>query len=191
MCFPVTIWLGRKQVKNQILFTGIQSVYNKAAKIGHTDILIVDECHMSNTNEGSMWDTFTKELNPTRIIGFTATPYRNDCGLIYTGENALFGGIAYEYTVKQGIKDGFLSTIIPKTMTTHFDVSNVATSNGDFVESQLQDVVNQDDKNRAVCNEIIKYGKDRKGWLIFSAGCKHAYELDAILKQHGYKGTGS
>ena len=69
--------LGRKQVKNQILFTGIQSVYNKAAKIGHTDILIVDECHMSNTNEGSMWDTFTKELNPTRIIGFTATPYRN------------------------------------------------------------------------------------------------------------------
>jgi len=186
--------LKRKDLKNQILFTGIQSVYGKAHLIGSCDILIVDEAHMLSMKSGTMWQQFIKELQPTRVIGFTATPYRNDCGLIYTPSTnpkipTLFGGLAYKYSVKQGMKDGFLSEVIPKTMTTHFDVSGVKTQNGDFAESQLQEVVNQKDKNQAVIDEIIKYGQDRKGWLIFSAGCDHAHELDLILKQRGYNGA--
>jgi len=185
--------LRRKDTQHQILFTGIQSVYNKANDIGRVDILIIDEAHMANLKDGSMWRTFIDELqaiNPNLwIVGFTATPYRMDSGLIYTGDDAIFGGIAYEYNIKQGIKDKFLSEIIPKRMTTHFDVSQVGKSGGDFIESQLQTVVNQDDKNQAVIQEIITYGKDRKGWLIFSSGCDHAEQLDNILKSHGYNGA--
>ena len=180
--------LKRRDTQHQILFAGIQSIYNKADLIGERDILIIDECHMSNHNIGSMWDTFIKELSPKRIIGFTATPYRNDCGLIYTGDNAIYGGITYEYSVKQGIKDEYLSIIIPKKMTTTFDVSQVAKSNGDFNETQLQEIVNQKQINQEVVKEIIKYGQDRKGWLIFSAGCAHAEELHLILKDNGYQG---
>ncbi len=181
--------LGRKQFKNQILFAGIQSIYKHAEKVGNCDILIIDETHMSNLNKDSMWHTFITELNPKRIIGFTATPYRNDCGLIYTGENAIYGGIAYEYTIKQGIKDKYLAEIAAKGMSTHFDVSGVKTSNGDFAEGELQDAVNIDEKNISVCDEIEKYGKDRKGWLIFSAGCDHAKELHAILESRGHIGA--
>ncbi len=181
--------LGRKQFKNQILFAGIQSIYKHAKIVGNCDILICDETHMSNLNKDSMWHTFITELSPKRIIGFTATPYRNDCGLIYTGENAIYGGIAYEYTIKQGIKDKFLSEIIPKSMSTHFDVTGVKTSNGDFAEGELQDVVNIDAKNISVCDEIEKYGKDRQGWLIFSAGCDHAKELHTILESRGHLGA--
>lgn len=181
--------LGRKQFKSQILFAGIQSIYKHANKVGSCDILIIDETHMSNLNKDSMWHKFITELNPTRIIGFTATPYRNDCGLIYTGANAIYGGIAYEYTIKQGIRDKFLAEIIPKTMTTHFDVSGVKTSKGDFAEGELQEVVNIDEKNQSVCDEIEKYGKDRKGWLIFGAGSDHTKELHRILESRGHKGA--
>lgn len=180
--------LKRKQSGRQVLFGGIQSMYNKSHVIGRADILIVDEAHMANCNPGSMWNTFIKELQPQRIIGFTATPYRNDCGVIYSGKGTVFDGICYEYSVKQAMKDKYLSDIIPKTMTTHFDTSGIKMQNGDFSESELQDVVNTDEKNEAVIEEIIKYGKDRKGWLIFSAGCEHARQLDAILASKGYEG---
>ncbi len=181
--------LGRKQFKNQILFAGIQSIYRHANKVGNCDILIVDEVHMANLNEDSMWCKFITELNPKRIIGFTATPYRNDCGLIYTGENAIFGGIAYEYTIKQGIKDKFLAEIVPKGMSTHFDTKNIKVNGGDFAEGELQEAVNIEAKNLAVCDEIEAYGKDRKGWLIFSAGREHAKELHNILESRGHKGA--
>lgn len=181
--------LKRKDTKHQILFTGIQSVYNKAHLIGHTDILIVDEAHMLSNKEGTTWRKFLDDLRPTRIIGLTATPYRNDCGLIYTGEDAVFGGVCYEYSVKQGIKDGFLSEVIPKTMTTHFDMDGVRTQNGDFAEGEMQERVNIAEKNEAVIDEIEKYGQDRKGWLIFSAGCDHANELHKILQARGYSGA--
>lgn len=180
--------LKKRDTEHPILFTGIQSIYNKAVAIGQRDFLIIDEAHMANLNEGSMWEQFISELKPNRIIGLTATPYRNDCGLIYTGDNTIFGGLCYDYTIKQGIKDKYLSEIIPKRMMTRFDVSGVKKQNGDFSEKELQEVVNIHEINKQVVNEIIECGKDRKGWLIFSAGCDHAHQLDILLKEAGYNG---
>lgn len=181
--------LGRKQFKSQILFAGIQSVYKHSSKIENCDVLIIDEADKANLNKGSMWHRFLTELAPKRVIGFTATPWRNDCGLIYTGKNVIFGGICYEYTIKQGIKDKFLSEIIGKNTKTHFDMSGVKIQNGDFAEEEMQERVNIASKNESVIDEIIKYGHDRKGWLIFSAGRDHAHELHKILQRRGYKGA--
>lgn len=171
---------------------GGEYVYNLEVE-GHPSYFangaLAHNCHMSNQNTDSMWHKFITELSPKRVIGFTATPYRNDCGLIYTGENAIYGGIAYEYTIKQGIRDKYLSEIVPKGMSTHFDVTGVKTNNGDFAEGELQECVNIEGKNISVINEIIEYGKDRKGWLIFSAGRDHAKELHTILTARGYEGA--
>lgn len=41
--------LGRRDSQSQILFCGIQSVHNKAKRIGHVDLLMVDECFPAGT----------------------------------------------------------------------------------------------------------------------------------------------
>ena len=39
-------------------FCRIQSVCNKAIKLGHTDIIIVDECHTMSRKSESRWGEF-------------------------------------------------------------------------------------------------------------------------------------
>lgn len=188
----VSAGLNRREYKSQVLFCGIQSVYKKAFGIGKTDLLIVDEAHMLSLKSNSMWQTFITDLramNPNMLIcGYTATPYRQDSGLLHTGDNAMFDELVYEYNIKEGIEDGFLSTIIPKSMDTNFDLSGVAKNAGDFVESQLQKAVNKEEITLVALDEIEEYGKERKGWLIFSSGVKHAHAIDQALSERGYKG---
>lgn len=190
---PVGIYsagLKRKQANMQVLFCGIQSVYSKAEIIGHTDILIVDEAHMLSPNSIGMWQTFIcglKEINPKlRLIGFTATPYRLDSGLLYEGSDALFGGVAYEYGIREGVEEKFLSEIIPKRMDTRLSTEGVKKRGGDFIESQLQEAVNKEPITEAAVKEIVEYGEHRKSWLVFSAGVDHAYSIANEIRKYGY-----
>ena len=46
--------LGRRDIRSQILFASIQSIYRKAREIGHVDCLIVDECHLDTRKNLSL-----------------------------------------------------------------------------------------------------------------------------------------
>lgn len=186
---PVGIYsagLKRRQTNSQILFCGIQSVYKKADILGKTDLLIVDEAHMLSLKTNSMWQKFIRELNPDRVIGFTATPYRLDSGLLYKGTDAIFGGICYEYGIKTGVEDKYITEIIPKRMTTRLSVDGVGKRGGDFIESQLQKAVDLEHITKAAVDEIVEYGEERKGWLVFSAGVEHAYHIADEIKLRGF-----
>lgn len=180
--------LNRQEAKAQILFCGIQSVFDKANKIGRTDILMIDECH-GVSFEGVRWHQFLTDLrkiNPYMIIiGFTATPYRMDSGYLWTGKDRLFNGVCYDYTVKQGMADGYLSNIISKGMKTKFDVTGVAKTKGDFVEKQLQEAVNKQEITEAAVEEIIECGQDRRAWLVFGAGVDHCENILKIMQDRG------
>ena len=180
----------RKREKNaQMLFCGIQSVWDKADKIGRADLLLIDECHGVSFN-GQRWSKFLEDMNKINpnmiIVGFTATPYRMDSGLLWTGEPRLFNGVAYEYSVKQGIADGYLSNIIPKAMATRYDVTGVQRQGkGDYIESQLQKAVNKDELTESAIDEILQYSADRKSGLIFGSGKKHCEAIQRIMKERG------
>lgn len=191
---PVGIYsagLKRKEPKAQILFAGIQSAYSKAYQIGKIDILLIDECHMIGQKDGTRYQemiTALKVINPRmRVVGLTATPYRNDSGLLHTGDDRIFTDIVYEYTIKQGVADGFLSEITSKATTTELNVDGVGKRGGEFIESQLQKAVNVKDKNEAAIDEIITKGQARKKWLVFSSGVDHAKELARIMTERGVK----
>jgi len=180
--------LRRKEKNAQLLFCGIQSVWDKASDIGKADILLIDECH-GVSYSGERWSKFLDDMhviNPNMIIvGFTATPYRMDSGLLWTGEPRLFNGVAYEYSVKQGIADGYLSDIIPKRMATKYDVSGVGKRGGEYIESQLQKAVNHDDLTNAAIDEILEYSVERNSGLIFGAGVKHCESIQRIMIERG------
>lgn len=185
--------LNRRETNNQILFVGIQSVYNKANELGHCDLLIIDEAHTLPKEGEGRWLTFINELkkiNPNlRVVGLTATDYRMDSGLLTSGDGALFTEVCYEYGLLQALKDGFLCPIIPKSMATKYDISNVGMVGGEYNQKQLDDAFNIDAKTRAAIDEIETYGADRKSWLIFAAGNKHAESIHAELQRRGYDGA--
>jgi len=40
--------IGVKQLGQNITFAGIQSIYNIPEKVGHIDLVVIDECHLVN-----------------------------------------------------------------------------------------------------------------------------------------------
>ncbi len=85
--------LKARDVESQVLFCGIQSVHKRAYDIQRCDLILVDEAHLIPRRSDTMYRRFLDDLkiiNPyMKIIGFTATPYRLDSGLLHRGKGAL------------------------------------------------------------------------------------------------------
>jgi len=180
--------LRRKCLEEPITFAGIQSVRNKADKIGHIDLVIIDECHLvSHKDEGGYRTLLTAlaAINPAlRVIGLTATPYRLGHGLI-TDAPALFHGLIEPVSIEELVFKGHLSTLRSKATKTKLDVSGVHKRGGEYIESELQSAVDTDLNNEQVVSEVIDLAGDRKAWLFFCAGVKHAQHIAETLNAHG------
>lgn len=69
------------------------------------DLIIVDECHRGSAEEDSVWRGILQHFSGATQLGLTATP-RHDAD-VQTAE--YFGAPEYEYSLRQGIEDGFLA----------------------------------------------------------------------------------
>ena len=180
--------LGRRDAHHQITFASIQSVYKRARDIGPRDLILIDEAHLVPSGGDGMYrtliDALRKDRPDLRVAGFSATPYRMDSGRLDQGEARLFDEVVYSYGVGAGIRDGWLSPLISKASATEIDVSGVAKRGGEFISGALEAAVDQDRITTAAVAEMLRYGADRRSWLVFCAGVKHAHNVrDAIRAQ--------
>jgi type I restriction enzyme R subunit len=69
------------------------------------DLIVIDECHRGSAAEDSAWREILEYFSGATQIGLTATPKetREVSNITY------FGHPVYEYSLKQGIEDGFLA----------------------------------------------------------------------------------
>lgn len=181
--------LRQRNTQAQILFCGIQSVYKKAFDIQRCDLLLIDEAHLVPDDGTTMYRKFIDDLrviNPQmKVIGLTATPYRMSHGMLHMGKNRLFHGIAYEYDLLTAVQEGYLSPLVSKHMEAEFDLSGVGTRGGEFIPGQLEAAVNQDPITKAAVAEMVRYGQDRRMWLVFASGVKHAEAVATEIFNHG------
>lgn len=180
--------IGRKDLGEPITFAGIQSVRSKARDLGHVDLVIIDECHLVNhQNEGGyrklLGDLLAINQN-LRVVGLTATPYRLGHGLI-TDKPALFDALLEPVSIEELIFKGYLATLRSKVTKAKLDTSGVHKRGGEFIESELQAAVDTDDQNQKVVREVINLSVERKAWLVFCTGVKHAQHVAEVLCQHG------
>lgn len=185
--------LGRRETQAQILFGGIQSVWNKVGSIGHVDLLLIDEAHLIPRKSDTMYGKFIdglRAVNPDmRVAGLTATPYRLDSGRLDRGDDRLFDGIVYEVSIRDLMDEGYLSPLISKATATTLDVTGVAKRGGEYIPGELQKAVDKDDVTRAAVDEIMAYGlapgAERRSWLLFCSGVEHAYHVRNELRRRG------
>lgn len=179
--------LGRRDGHHRITFASIQSVYNKVKIIGRRDLVLIDEAHLVPLKGEGMYRRLLDDLYATcsdaRVAGFTATPYRLDTGRLDQGDTRLFDKVVYTYGISEGIDDGFLSPLISKATVASIDVSKVERRGGEFVPALLETAA--DAITLEAVNEIIELGSDRRSWLVFCAGVKHAANVRDALRSAG------
>jgi type I restriction enzyme R subunit len=83
---------------------------------GFFDLIVIDECHRGSAAEDSAWREILEYFRGATQIGLTATPKETE----YVSNTDYFGPPVYTYSLKQGIRDGFLAPY--KVIKVHLDV---------------------------------------------------------------------
>jgi type I restriction enzyme, R subunit len=82
---------------------------------GFFDLIVIDECHRGSAAEDASWREILEYFSDATQIGLTATPKETK----YVSNTAYFGEPVFSYSLKQGIRDGFLAPY--KVVKVHID----------------------------------------------------------------------
>lgn len=82
---------------------------------GFFDLIIIDECHRGSAAADSAWREILEHFSGATQIGLTATPKETK----YVSNMDYFGKPVFSYSLKQGIRDGFLAPY--KVIKVHID----------------------------------------------------------------------
>ncbi|MBR2714347.1 MAG: DEAD/DEAH box helicase family protein [Kiritimatiellae bacterium] len=189
---PVGIYsagLDSRDIEQPVIVAGIQSIYNKANLFKPFDLVMIDECHLIPPDGEGRYQTFlnaAKERNPNvRLIGWTATPYRTQGGLICKPEN-LLNEVCYEIGVKELINRGYISNITAKAGKFTPDTDGLHIRAGEFVSEDVEKLMGEDGLVNSACREIVELTKSRKACLIFCTSVAHCKKVaDAIKRFSG------
>lgn len=81
------------------------------------DLIVIDEAHRGAANQEGSWFRLLEYFKGAVQVGLTATPKRGESHDTY----AYFGDPIVNYSLKDGIEDGFLSPYIIKRVTSNID----------------------------------------------------------------------
>jgi DNA repair protein RadD len=170
--------LDRWELDKRITVAGIQSIAN-ANIPAPVDWIIIDEAHrLPDKREGQYWELIERLGNP-RIIGFTATNFRLDGGLLSWGE--VIFSIGYQPLIDKKYLTPLINKIPPSTAREF----NADVKLGDYVLSQLEDELIDPELLRVSVEKIREYSVDRHACLIFCATIKHGELVQAVMKDNG------
>lgn len=104
-----------------------EGIYRDYAK-DFFDLIIVDECHRGSARDDGNWREILEWFDQAYQIGMTATPKREDNADTY----GYFGDPIYEYSLAQGIADGFLAPYRVHRIISDFDAAGWRPTKGEL-----------------------------------------------------------
>ena len=180
---PVGVYsagLDSRDTQQPVVVAGIQSVYNKIEAFKPFDLVMIDEVHMVPPDGEGRYRTFleaAKRVNPrVRLIGWTATPYRTQGGLICKPEN-LLNEVCYEIGVKELINRGYISNITARAGKVKADTEGLHIRAGEFVAEDVEKLMGEDRLVTSACQEIVELTKDRQACLMFCTSIAHCKKV--------------
>lgn len=141
------------------------------------DYIIIDEAHHALSDS---YQRILEHFRLANVLGVTATPDRGDMKNL----GQVFESLAYEYTLPQAIKEGYLSPIQAVTIPLKLDLSGVGTQNGDFKAGDIDTAL--DPFLYQIADEMMNYCADRKT-VVFLPLVKTSQKFRDILNEKGFR----
>lgn len=138
-------------------------------------LIVIDECHHALTGT---YRAVIDHFPEARLLGVTATPDRGD--LRSLGE--VFEKIAFEYSIVDAIRGGYLCPIRAQTVPLQIDLSSVAKQGGDYQAAGLGSAL--EPYLRQICREIKDRCHDRKT-IVYTPLIATSRKMLDILSQEG------
>jgi len=160
---------------------------------GFFDLIVIDECHRGSAAEDSAWREILEYFSGATQIGMTATPKETK----YVSNIDYFGDPVYSYSLKEGIRDGFLAPY--KVIKVHIDVDvdgyrpekGKTDRDGEEVEDRIYNskdfdrTIVLDDRTKLVAKKVtdfLKESGDRfQKTILFSVDEEHAARMRQAL----------
>ncbi len=139
--------------------------------------IIIDEAHHCLSDS---YQRVLSHFKSAHVLGVTATPDRGDMRNL----GQYFETLAYEYTLPQAIRDGYLTPIKALTVPLRLDLSSVGVQNGDFKAGDLGTAL--DPYLDAIADEMLKNCADRKT-VVFLPLVKTSKKFRDILNAKGFR----
>lgn len=153
------------------------------------DIIIIDECHRGSANEEGSWRAILDHFAAAVHVGMTATPKRDDNVDTYK----YFGKPVYEYSLKDGINDGFLTPYKVKRIRTNID-EYIYTEADKIIQGEvgkeLYEIRDYEKKivlpqrTRLIAKSILKHIGSMEKTIVFCANQSHALDLRDAINEH-------
>ncbi len=141
--------------------------------------VIVDEAHHCLAES---YRRILEHFSGALVLGVTATPDRGDKKTLAE----VFDSIAYEYSLAQAIKDGYLVPPKAEMIPVNIDLSKVKTSMGDYTESSLGEALGP--YLEKIADEMVPRCKGRKT-VIFLPLIATSQAFCEMLKRRGFRAT--
>lgn len=157
------------------------------------DLIVIDECHRGSAAEDSAWREILQYFSSATQIGLTATPKETE----YVSNIAYFGEPVFTYSLKQGIRDGFLAPY--KVVKVHIDrdvegyrpEKGQLDRHGEEVEDRIYNAKDFDrtlvidDRTKTVARKITQFlqesGDPYQKTIVFCVDQEHAARMRQAL----------
>ncbi len=156
------------------------------------DLIIVDECHRGSAKEDSQWRQILNYFHESTQIGMTATPKEDK----HTSNIDYFGEPVYKYSLKDGIKDGFLAPYrvirigFDKDLEGYRPEKGKKDADGNLVEDRVYNTqdydktIIMDDRTKKVAKKITEFLKATDRYaktIVFCVDTEHADRMRQAL----------
>jgi ATP-dependent helicase IRC3 len=148
--------------------------------------LIVDEAHHSAADSYQhVFKRFGAYEDRCFTVGVTATPHRMDNRPLHGDQEAIFQEVAFTYTLREAIEDGWLADLRGYRVASGVNLSKVRIVHGDYSSKALQDAVNTESRNRTAFENWEAKASDRRT-IVFCTGVEHAQDVAKMFREGGY-----
>ena len=156
------------------------------------DLIIIDECHRGSARDESSWRAILDYFKPAYKFGMTATPLRDDNRDTYL----YFGNPIYEYSLRQGIDDGFLAPYRVHRVITQWDAAGWRPSrdevdrfgraipDDEYQTKDFERVIALRARTKAIAHHLTEFLKKTDRFaktIVFCVDQEHASEMREAL----------
>lgn len=142
---------------------------------GSFECVLIDEAHQAVSQVKKLLKIVGDNC---KVIGFTATPFNK-------AMKDIFEDFVYIKDIESLIKEKYLCEPRCFRIPTNTDISGVKSVGGEFIQSELERAVNNNDRNLVVVKSYLEKGINRKHCIVFATGIDHATNLAECFNVNG------